>query len=97
MTVELTGFVGILRSGHRTDPNLFVCFAAQVLPGQDRPSLQAAEKGKFQAGAGWNLAEIEAEVVPLRSGPFKNLFRRLSEGRVYPVDAVQHEPLDDTT
>lgn len=96
LDVELTGFVGILRSGHRTDPNLFVCFAAKILPGQEAQALKLPE-GEISGGRWLTLAEIEAEVVQLRSGPFKTLFRRLSEGRVYPLEAVQHEPLDETT
>ena len=93
LDVELTGFVGVLRSGHRTDPNLFVCFAARLLPGQDAQALQLPE-GEISAGRWLDLAELEADVVPLRSGPFKSLYRRLSEGQIYPLEVVQHEALD---
>jgi 8-oxo-dGTP pyrophosphatase MutT (NUDIX family) len=93
LQVELTGFVGLLRSGHRDDPNLFVCFAARLLPGQAAEPLQLKE-GEISGGRWLDLAELEADTVPLRSGPFKQLYRRLSEGQVYPLDIVQHEPLD---
>lgn len=96
LEVELTGFVGILRSGHRSDPNLFVCYAARLLPGQDAQALQMPE-GEISAGRWLDLPELEAAVVPLRSGPFKNLYRRLSEGQVYPLEVVQHESLDAAT
>jgi 8-oxo-dGTP diphosphatase len=93
LQVELTGFIGLLRSGHRDDPNLFVCFAARLLPGQNAQALQLKE-GEISGGRWLDLAELEADTVPLRSGPFKQLYRRLSEGRIYPLDIVQHEPLD---
>src|SRR5689334_14918415 len=30
LKIELTGFIGLVRSGHRADPNLFVCFAGRL-------------------------------------------------------------------
>lgn len=96
LEVELTGFVGVLRSGHRSDPNLFVCFAARLLPGQDAQVLQFPE-GEISDGRWFDLAELEASTLNLRSGPFKQLYRQLSEGRIYPLEVVQHEPLDAET
>ncbi|MDB5081823.1 MAG: hydrolase [Chloroflexi bacterium] len=93
LLAELTGFVGVLRSGHRDDPNLFVCFAARLLPGQDAHNLKLLE-GEISGGRWLDLAEIEADTVTLRSAPFKKLYRRLSEGQVYPLELVLHEILD---
>jgi 8-oxo-dGTP pyrophosphatase MutT (NUDIX family) len=93
LQVELTGFVGVLRSGHRDDPNLFVCFAARLGPGQAAAPLQLKE-GEISGGRWLELAELEADAVTLRSSPFKQLYRRLSKGQVYPLEIVLHEPLD---
>jgi 8-oxo-dGTP pyrophosphatase MutT (NUDIX family) len=93
LQVELTGFIGVIRSGHRDDPNLFVCFAARLLPGQDAQALQLKE-GEISDGRWLDLHELEANAVTLRSDPFKQLYRRLSEGQIYPLEVVQHEPLD---
>ena len=93
LEVELTGFVGIIRSGHREDPNLFVCFAAQLRPGQDARALQLRE-GEISGGRWLALSEIEKDVVTLRSTPFKDLYKRLKEGNIYPLELVQHELLD---
>ena len=93
LDVKLTGFVGTIRSGHREDPNLFVCFAAKLLPGQDAETLQLRE-GEISGGRWLELSEIEKDAVTLRSTPFKDLYKRLSEGKIYPIELVQHEPLD---
>jgi len=93
LAIEITGFVGIIRSGHREDPNLFVCFAAKLQPGQDTENLQLPP-GEISGGRWLELAEIEKDAVTLRSTPFKDLYRRLSEGKVFPLELVQHEPLD---
>lgn len=93
LEVELTGFVGTIRSGHREDPNLFVCFAAKLLPGQDGKALELRE-GEISGGRWLELSEIEKDAVTLRSTPFKELYKRLSEGKIYPLELVQHEALD---
>jgi ADP-ribose pyrophosphatase YjhB (NUDIX family) len=93
LDVELTGLVGIIRSGHREDPNLFVCFAARLRPGQDGSALHLRE-GEISGGRWLELAEIEKDAVTLRSSPFKEIYKRLKEGQICPLELVRHEPLD---
>jgi 8-oxo-dGTP pyrophosphatase MutT (NUDIX family) len=93
LKVEITGLAGVIRSGHREDPNLFVCFAARLQPGQDPQNLKLKE-GEISGGRWLTLAQVEADEVPLRSEPFKTIYRRVSQGQVYPLEAVQHESLD---
>ncbi len=90
LDAELTGFVGILRSGHAQDPNLFVCFGAKLLPNANPDQLKLRE-GEISGGQWLSLEEIEGGKVLLRSDPFPALFRRHREGHIYPLEVVQHE------
>ena len=91
--VELTGFVGIARSAHRTEPNLFICFAGRFLNENALDNLHAKE-GEI-SGLRWlTPAEVEAGVLPLRSEPFSTLIRRHHNGQIYPLDLVLYEPID---
>lgn len=90
--VELTGFVGLLRSAHRQEPNLFVCFAGRLLG--EGLELQLKE-GEIMAARWLSIEELEAGAVPLRSDSFVALFRRHQAGHLYPLDLVQHEALDE--
>ena len=91
--VDLTGFVGLVRSGHRADPNLFVCFAGRL---QDPTQADALilKEGEISDGRWLSLEEIENSTVPLRATPFAALFRRFQTGQIYPLELVQHEALD---
>ena len=91
LVVELTGFVGLLRSGHRTEPNLFVCFAGRL--SEPSGALQLPP-GEISDARWLTLVELEAGVVPLRAAPFVTLYRRLQAGQVYPLELVQHEAFD---
>ena len=91
LDIELTGFVGLLRSGHHTEPNLFICFAGRL---KDRTETMELKAGEINASRWFTLEEIESGVVPLRAAPFPALFRRLQEGKVYPLELVQHEEID---
>ncbi len=93
LEVELTGFVGVIRSGHREDPNLFVCFAAKLRSGQDGNVLELRE-GEISGGRWLELSEIEKDAVTLRSTPFKDLYKSVSGGKIYPLELVLHEALD---
>ena len=96
LKVELTGLVGLIRSGHRQDPNLFVCFAGRLIDPSTASNLHLKE-GEIMDGRWLTLAEIEAGAVSLRSTPFVTLVRRYQEGQVYPLELVQHEAIDQTT
>src|SRR6478672_10956211 len=88
LTIELTGLVGLIRSGHKQDPNLFVCFAGRLPDPASALNLQL-RAGEIMDGRWLTLEEIEAGEVPLRSVPFGTLIRRYQEGLVYPLDLVQ--------
>lgn len=91
--VELTGFVGLIRSGHKREPNLFICFAGRFQNEADADKLKLKE-GEI-TGARWlTVEEIESEVVPLRTTPLPVLCRRHREGQIYPLELVQHEAID---
>ncbi len=93
LVAELTGFVGLLRSGHRQDPNIFVCFAGRLKEGISPDALQLKE-GEITGGRWLTLEEIESGAVPLRAAPLVTLYRRLHEGQVYPLEVMQHEAID---
>ena len=91
--VELSGFVGLIRSGHKREPNLFICFAARLQNPADAGNLKLKE-GEI-SGARWlTVDEIENEVVPLRTKPLGALYHRHQQGQVYPLDLVLHEAID---
>jgi 8-oxo-dGTP pyrophosphatase MutT (NUDIX family) len=93
LKVELTGLVGLIRSGHKEDPNLFVCFAGRLTDPSAASNLHLKE-GEIMDGRWLTLEELEAGAVPLRSAPFDILVRRFQEGQVYPLDMMQHEAVD---
>lgn len=93
LTVELTGFVGLIRSGHQQDPNLFICFAGRLPDPASALNLHLKE-GEIMDGRWLTLEEIEAGAVPLRATPFVSLVRRYQAGQIYPLDLVQHEAID---
>lgn len=92
LKVELAGFVGLARSGHREDPNLFVCFSGRLAAGS--PQDLKLKEGEISGGRWLSLEELESGAVPLRATPFVTLYRRCLEGKIYPLEVVQHEPLD---
>lgn len=91
--VELTGFAGLVRSGHREEPNLFVCFAGHLQNPADAANLKL-RTGEISGGLWLTMGEIESGTVPLRAEPFITLFRRCLDGQIYPLEVVQHETLD---
>ncbi len=91
LSVELTGLAGLIRSGHATEPNLFICFTGQLKGSLDQLHLKEGEI----TGARWlSLEEIEAGVVPLRMAPLAEMLRRVKNGQVYPLEMVLHEAID---
>ncbi|HEX2916491.1 MAG TPA: NUDIX domain-containing protein [Chloroflexia bacterium] len=93
LSVELSGFVGNVLSGHRDDPNLFVCFAGRLNDSDGLPALQL-KAGEISNGRWLSLEEIERQEVPLRSGPLATMFRLCSAKKLYPLEAVQQEERD---
>lgn len=92
LAIELTGFVGIVRSGHQDEPNLFVCFSGRILkPG---PEALQFQKDEISDGRWLTLAEIEQGAVTLRSNPLAELYRRHQAGQIYPLQVIQHETMD---
>lgn len=91
--VELTGFIGLVRSSHRENPNLFVCFGARLQNTTEYNKLKFKE-GEISAGRWFTLAEIEEAVVPLRSEPLAVMYRRHSDGLIYPLEIIEHETLE---
>jgi ADP-ribose pyrophosphatase YjhB (NUDIX family) len=96
LAVELSGLVGLIRSGHQQDPNLFICFAGRLTDPASAANLRLKE-GEIMDGRWLTLEEIEAGAVPLRSTPFATIIRRYQAGQIYPLDMVQHEAIDQTT
>ncbi len=92
LEIELTGLVGIVRSGHREEPNIFVCFSGQVI--KAGPEALKLQKDEISDGRWLSLAEIEQGAVTLRSEPLAALYRRHHEGHIYPLEVIQHETLD---
>ncbi len=93
LQIELDGFVGLLRSGHREIPNIFVCFGTRLPATDASPELHLRE-GEISGGRWLTLEEIESDALPLRSAPFKALYRRFHSGQLYPLEVVEHEVLD---
>jgi 8-oxo-dGTP pyrophosphatase MutT (NUDIX family) len=93
--VALTGFVGIVRSGHLEEPNLFVCFAGRLQDEADATKLKL-RAGEISDGRWFSLEEIENGNIPLRAKPFATIFRRFQNGQIYPLGVLQHEALDPT-
>lgn len=94
--VEITGFVGLVRSGHREGPNLFVCFSGHLKNENEADDL-ILKPGEITGGRWLSIEEIESGTVPLRAAPFTTIFRRYYDGLIYPLELIQHEGLDDAT
>jgi len=93
LEVALTGFVGLVRSAHREEPNLFVCLAGRLQDQNQFDNLKL-RAGEISAAHWLTIEEIEAGTLPLRSEALAVLFRRCHEGQIYPLEVLQHEPLD---
>jgi 8-oxo-dGTP pyrophosphatase MutT (NUDIX family) len=93
LEVELTALVGLIRSGHREDPNLFVCFAARLKDEAEAANLKLKE-GEISGGRWLSPEEVEAGAVPLRATPMLEICQRHRQGLLYPLELVLHEPLD---
>ncbi len=94
LSVELTGFVGLVRSGHHQEPNVFILFGGRLAEGIEPDKLRL-KAGEISGGRWLSLEEIEAGTVPLRATPLAALYRRHREGKLYPLDLLQYEPLRD--
>lgn len=92
LAIELSGFVGMVRTGHTADPNLFVCFAGKLPNTEGEPELQL-KAGEINAARWFSVAELQAGTFPLRAQPLATLAERFSQGQCYPLDLVQHEAL----
>lgn len=91
--VELTGLVGVVRSGHREGPNIFVCFAGRFTDAAAFDKLHLRE-GEISGQRWLTIEELEAETIPLRAKPLATMFRRLHQELIYPLDLIQHEDFE---
>jgi ADP-ribose pyrophosphatase YjhB (NUDIX family) len=90
--IELTGFAGLVRSGHREEPNLFVCFAGRLANPYVADQLKLAE-GEI-SGAVWVTPDEMADgTLVLRADGLVELARRVLEGHVYPLEIILHDPV----
>lgn len=91
--VELTGLVGLVRSGHREGANVFVCFAGRFTDANAAENLHLKE-GEISGQRWLTVEEIESGAVPLRAKPLATIFRRLHQGLIYPLELIQHEDIE---